>query len=153
MRVSAPARATNELHDSSFPRFTVLPCTSRVPLSPIGRLCIAASFKSQSSVPRTAYPFVPNHSTAAAASIRGHATSSPALKAATRNSDGKSRGNNSEGIVSSPTRTLSLCGAELQSCQKMCGIDPKSNSAILHQFLVASALDPLVRTLTRHLGL
>src|SRR6266446_3270626 len=90
-------------------------CNKRTPRFFVSTVhCIAASFKSQSSVPRTAYPFVPNHSTAAAASIRGHATSSPALKAATRNSDGKSGGNNSEGIVSSPTRTLSLCGAEFQ---------------------------------------
>jgi len=42
-------------------------------------------------------------------------------KAATRNSDGKSGGNNSEGIGSTPTRTLSRFGTEFQSCRQMSG--------------------------------
>lgn len=68
----------------------------RIPLTPIGRVCIFAASKTQSSVPSTAYPCLLNHSTAAAASIDGHAASPPDLKAATANSDGKPGGNNSE---------------------------------------------------------
>jgi hypothetical protein len=62
------------------------------------RQSLYSHVNSQSSVPKTPYPCVPNHSTAATASTGGHAASLSALKAATRSSEGKSGGNNSEGI-------------------------------------------------------
>ncbi len=95
-RVSVAARTMNELQDSLLSRLTVLPCSSRIPLFPVGRLCMALPFKTHSSVPRTAYPCAPSHSTAAGANTGGHAVSFPDTKAAEINSGGKWRGNNSK---------------------------------------------------------
>ena len=47
-------RTTNELHASSFCRFTVLPYTPRIPSRPRGEFCIPSACRTQSSVPRTA---------------------------------------------------------------------------------------------------
>jgi hypothetical protein len=53
---------------------------------------ISPSGKSQSSVPSTAYPFLLNHSTAATASVGGHATFSPIRQKRTARTQ-RNRGN------------------------------------------------------------
>jgi len=94
--------------DSSFHVHRIA-CTSRVPLSPIGRLCMQRPSKAKARPGPRIHSYEPLN--CCAASIRP-CTSSPALKPRSRNSDERS-----EGIIRRhsliPTR-LYLCGAEFQ---------------------------------------